>query len=191
MILVLTILTLSGCIGGMLVSTAARSGYALYNDYAKTGAIAEVTIDPIDMQRLRAQLIDANHVAILANHEMAMSFADFWMDADRQATVLLEYSNPETMTQKQVKAALIATCKQNTDAAVLGRTKNQQGSLPGSTNSQAPITISIKADLYVYSCHHRKFESSSFTVDMNAKERLINNQIEQSIYWHEFGGKAG
>lgn len=102
--LALIVVMLSGCIGGMLISTAVRSDYGLYNDHTKTGKIANVIMDPGDMQRMRAQLVNANHVAILADSEIAMSFADIWLDAGRQATVLLEHSNPSTLSKKKGKS---------------------------------------------------------------------------------------
>lgn len=178
-VLALIVVMLSGCIGGMLISTATRSGYGLYNDHTKAGKIANVIMGPGDMQRMRAQLVNANHVAILTDSEMAMSFADIWLDAGRQATVLLEHSNPSILSKKKVKVILIDSCKRNVDAAVFGNIRNRQAVSPSQVKNQIPAEM--EANLYVYSCYRQKFESSSFIVDLHTKGQVVNNEIEQSI----------
>jgi len=170
--------TLSGCVGGMLVSTAIRSGHALYGAHVKADKIADVTIDPVAMQRIRDQMIGVNHVAILADTEIAMSFSDFWMDAGKLATVVMEFSDPSSLSQDQAKAALIAACKQNVDAAVFNKTRNPQilSSLDG-----YPLAAQVSTDLYVYSCQHKKLEISPLMIDLNAKKHVTTEQMDQII----------
>lgn len=178
-IYIASILTLSGCIGGMLVSTAIRSGHALYDAHAKADKIADVTIDPAAMQRIRAQMIGVNHVAILADTEIAMSFSDFWMDAGKLATVLMEFSNPSSLSLSQARAALMAACKQNVDAAVFSRTGNPQ-TLSASSDGY-PSAAQVSTDLYVYSCQHKKLETSPLTIDFTAKKHTATEQVDQII----------
>ena len=177
--LTISALTLSGCIGGMLVSTATRSSYALYNTHVKADKIADVTMDPADIQQIRTQMIGVNHVAILADTEIAMSFADFWMETGKLATVLMEFSNPSALSLSQTKAALMAACKQSVDAAIFGRTGNPQPH-SASTNGY-PMASQVSTDLYVYSCQRKKLEISLLTIDFVTKKHTTTEQVDQII----------
>lgn len=172
----LTASQLSGCVA-VPFAMLAVSGVGLYN---VTNPEKNVKIDmgPSDLERMKTQLMNVNHLAILANNTAAVSFSDVWENAGKQASIITSEGDPSAISLSQAKKVLTVACKPGIHASTYGRLGDIDVNRLAMIIGKAPATVN--ADLYIYNCKTKKLESSPFVIAFNAMGQ-DGNQADRSV----------
>ncbi len=167
---------LYGCMA-VPIAAVALSGAGIYNTVNPEKNV-DIAIADSDLERMRTQMNNVNHLAILASGTAALAFSDVWEKSGKQASIITGQGDPSVLSLSQAKGVLSSSCKKGVDASAYGRSGdvdvNRLSMLIGKANTK------INADLYVYNCKTRKLDSCPMVISFNATGQ-DGNQADRSI----------
>lgn len=176
MVLIATMCLVSSCAVVPLAGVA-LGGLGIYNTVNPEKNV-NITMANSDLQRMRSQLNNVNHLAILANNSAAISFSDVWEKAGKRASIVSNQGDPAAISLSQARDALASACKSGVHASAYGRPGNRELNRLGLLIGKAQTTL--EAELYVFNCSARKLESAPITIAFNALGK-DDDQLDRSI----------